>query len=178
MTKIPRTNRVTDEGAKEVTEFVKEICDMWYEEFVRVKPQLKGYWKKIMTFFRLPHTELHDRYMKIMSEPARLLRQKQETISKRTEMNDNIKAFIRENFIQPQDTINVRYWIIDMKATVFNLTGEKDVKIQIWIPYWNSKLKANKFWKWMSISKTKTPELFNEIEETYPTFKWEADLLI
>lgn len=174
----PWNDKITEAEAKECTEFVQQIVDIGYEEFERLKPHMKWYGKKIMTFFRLPHTELHDQYMKVMSEPAKRLRQEQEISNTRQKMNDNIREFIKENFIQPQDMINVRYWIIDIKKTVLNLTGETDIKINIGIPYWNSKEKKNKFWKWMIISESKTPWLFYEIRDSYPEFKWESDLVI
>nr|DAN63533.1 MAG TPA: hypothetical protein [Caudoviricetes sp.] len=66
--------KISEEDKTECTKFVQEICDMGYEAFEKLKPNLIGYQRKIITFFRLPKTPLHQRYMELMAEPTKKLK--------------------------------------------------------------------------------------------------------
>lgn len=169
--------KISEEDKTECTKFVQEICDMGYEAFEKLKPNLIGYQRKIITFFRLPKTPLHQRYMELMAEPTKKLKIEKEENRIKWAMKNGKSKFITDNKIEDRKQISVKYQIVSIYNLKEHLSWKVSQNMTIWIPYQNKDYIA-KFAETITVNSEKAPNLFSEFMEKMPTFSWEPDIYI
>lgn len=169
--------KISEEEKAECVKFIQEICDMGYEAFEKLKPSLNGYQRKIMTFFRLPKTSLHQRYMEVMAEPSRKLKIEKEENRIKGAMKNGKAKFITDNKIEDRKQSSVKYQIISIYNLKEHLSWNVSQNMTIWIPYQNRDYVA-KFAHSIIINSEKSPNLFKEFMERMPTFSWEPDIYL
>lgn len=169
--------KISEEEQAELRDFVQNIVNIGYEKFEELKPELKGYAKKIMRFFTLPKTPLHQSYLDILAEPKKRLKEQSEEEKIKGKMKEGKARFIEEHFIEEFHRTDVKYKIIGRKTLRHTRTWELEDMLHIAIPYsatWSTK---NKFWFWIQVSNLKTPKLFEEFIEKIPRYTWNTDLI-
>ena len=155
---------ISDEEQAELRKFIEDMIAVGYEWFQEIKWELKGYGKKIMRFFTLPKTELHEQFIQMFFEPRRKIIAEKE--------KNNKSAFIDEHKISESDWKDVKYKIISHKTLRHPRTWELDEILHIAIPYTYGTKVGNGFAWGILVSKSKTPELFEEFVEKIPRFTW------
>lgn len=167
---------ISEEEQAELRKFIEDMIAVGYEWFQEIKGELKGYGKKIMRFFTLPKTELHEQFIQMFFEPRRKITAEKEKNRILWEMKNNKSAFIEEHKISESEWKDVKYKIISRKTLRHPRTWELDEILHIAIPYTYGTKIGNGFAGGILISKLKTPELFEEFLEKIPKFTGTAYL--
>lgn len=164
---------ISEEEAKELAEFVEDVISIDYETFEKCKSDFPWYWGKIMKFFRLPKTPLHEKYMQ-WCRPSRELKEKNETWIILRKMDTNSQRMMDEYNLMESE---VRYQIIKRIKTWHKFWWNDEV-ITIWIPYFDNTEKRARYYWTINIYQSKTPALFEEVANTYRRFTWEPEIMI
>ena len=168
-----KREKISDQEAKELTQFVQDVISIDYDTFEQCKDSFPWYWGKIMKFFRLPHTELHEKYME-WCRPSKELREKKEAGRILWAMDTNKEKMKNENNLMDWEA---KYQIIK-RHQLYHKFGWNYEMITVWIPYYDNKEKKNRFFWTINIYKSKTPLLFDSILQTIRRFTWEPDIMI
>lgn len=163
---------ISEEEQAELRKFIEDMIAVGYEWFQEIKGELKGYGKKIMRFFALPKTELHEQFIQMFFEPRKRIVAEKEKKRIIWLMAQGKNNFIDEHKISESDWKDVKYKIINHKTLRHPRTWETDDILHIAIPYTYWTKVGNGFAWGILVSKSKTPELFEEFVEKIPRFTW------
>lgn len=161
---------ITPEEKKELEQFITEICDLGYEKFEEIKPNLPWTAQKIMKFFTLPKTELHARYLAMIAEPAKLRKQKRLEEKLRDQMRQGRSDFIDEHCIEEHNWKDVKYKLISCKTYRHHLTWETEQILHLAIPFEYSRSSKARFGYWVLVSNLKTPTFFETLLDQVPKY--------
>ena len=164
---------ISESEAKELTEYVQNIIMIDYATFEECKEEFKWHWSKIMKFFMLPHTALHDQYLKWIA-PCREAREKKDSWIILGKMDDNKEQMMNDNNLMDTE---VKYQIIKVNS-LYHKFWWKDECITIWIPYFDNTEKRNRFYWTINIYKSKTPVLYESMSQNLRRFSWDADIML
>ena len=78
----------TQEEQIVITKFIQDCVDNGYERFIQNRPKERG--RKILKFFLLPKTELHQRFKDVILTAEREEKVKKRTYLVKREMQDNL----------------------------------------------------------------------------------------
>lgn len=168
-----KREKISDEEAKELTQFVTDLLMIDYKTFQENKSAFPWYWSKIMKFFRLPKTKLHEQYME-WCRPTKELREKNEAwkiLWKMDAMKDKLKS--DENLMDSE----VRYQIIK-RHEIWHKFWWADEYVTIWIPYYDNSEKKTRYYWTINVYQSVTPELFKKICESFRRFTWDPEIML
>lgn len=167
---------LTPEEKQKVISYIESIMD---KEFDEVDALAKTSWyhcKNVMKFFQIsPKTELHQRFQEKFLEPIKKIKQKVLEWKLMGEMKNNKELFIHEHLIDSYEYNDVKYQII-RRYSYRDRDWTVDEVIQVSIPYFSSQAWRDKFWYSILISRSKTPEFFDELIKNMKVYKWNATL--
>lgn len=164
--------KLTEWQIADATAFIDKAIEiyetLWYEAYKTYEKSIHAYGNKIINFFRMPHTNKHERFRKICND---LIAEKQEkeTVKTISIMANNKHAFWQERNMSKHEIAGMSY----KRLRNFELSTWNDVVI-IGIPYrkdtpWVYETVV-RFGKTMAISKTETPRLYKEVMEIYKKY--------
>ena len=158
----------------EITQYVLSLMSKSFEEVQKLPKISWKHCKYMLLFHMLPKTELHKQFREKFIQPEIYQEQKALEWKLLGEMKRNKERVIKEHLIESYQYNDVKYQIIDH----YSISSREwiDEIIQISIPYFSSQAQRDKFWYWMLISKSKTPEFFERLIKDMRVYKWNADL--
>lgn len=164
---------ISEEEKISLIQFVTDLLMIDYKTFEENKSEFPWYWSKIMRFFMLPHTELHEEYMK-RCRPCSEVKEKKETDDVLRQMSIAKWRFVEDNNVDESD---VKYFIVKRFTTLHNL-WDRDERITIWIPYYAQQQNKYKFGWTVNICKSKTPKLFDDITKNFRRFNKDEEIYL
>ena len=172
----PFKKKFSDEYVKELEKFITELVMVDYYTYQQMKAEwwCKGDSQKIIDFFQLPHTALHDKYNE-WCKPAREKQIKDTENEIIAEMSKKKSKFVEENNVDPTEA---KYQVVKQFTTSFKLWDNFEERITIWIPYYATQSQKYKFWWTINVSKLKTPNFYNEALKNFKRFDVNQDIYI
>ena len=158
---------------EELIKRVKDVIDLWWEQFEKIKSWLPWRWRNIMRFSMLPKTPLHKKFDEVILKPDREKKREKESARIMWIMKNAKKEFIDEHFIEEWDYNLVKYKKISVRE--YKRNDENHKVLHIAIPYlaWN----RTKFGYGLLISNIRTPKLFEDFITSMQQFKGDVDLV-
>ena len=175
MLSVFQNKKPTQEEIDKLVEYIQDLVDnKSFEEVHALAKTDWSHWMKVMTFFRLPKTELHEQFREKFIKPTSKLRWKYLESYIIDQMKKNKEEFIREHKIDSYQFSDVKYQIHDR---YFIGTWDKsDQVMNISIPYFSPRESQDKFWYWITLYRSHAPEFFDRLLKDMKVYQWNASL--
>ena len=164
----------TQEYIEETTNYIQGLMSRPFEEVDALARTSWKHCKYVMDFFSFPKTELHKAFDEKFNLPIRKQKEKKLEWKIMWEMKENKQKFIKEHLIDSYQYNDVKYQIVD--RYVLASWDEWEEIIQISIPYFSPQAQRDKFWYWILVSRTQTPEFFDRLVRDMRVYNGNADL--
>ena len=160
------------EKINEITEYVKSILFKDPDEVNKLTKTSSKHCKMITEFYMLDKTDLHKAFENMIIEYEKKQKQKKAEWKLLGMMKNNKAAFIREHGIEGIQYQDVKYQIID--RFFIWVWDTSDEILRIAIPYYSPQSQRDKFWYWIIVYKSKTPNLFERLSREMKKYEGNA----